>query len=298
MQGYYLLDGDQTVAVVKDGMVDYWNIVANGVAGMYELGSGNKFYYIKDHLGSTLAVVNASGLVVEAHDYYPFGLLMPGRTYQSGSETELDYFGARYYSPALGRWLTVDPLVNKHLSWSPYSYVFANPSNAVDTDGKDGFLVRLAGDYAFGLGPYKRGFFKGSINDLKGTSITATVFAASELGITGSISLPKDTNLFNLLGGNIPKGSSFYIGGAYGAGAFKTVGVEKTDSFKTLNNFFNLTESKANSKSPVNSQINFTKNIDFFQQSANQNVLTQMQKSVLGIGKSVKEKIQDLVNSK
>ncbi|RMF54607.1 MAG: hypothetical protein D6748_16235 [Calditrichaeota bacterium] len=113
--GYYILDRDQTV-VVKDGMVDYWNIVANGVAGRYEPGNGNKFYYLKDHLGSTRAVVNASGTVVEAHDYFPFGLLMPRRTYQSGSETKekftgkerdsetgLDYFGARYYSPALGR---------------------------------------------------------------------------------------------------------------------------------------------------------------------------------------------------
>ncbi|GEM_PF-5550407 len=48
---------------------------------------------------------------------YPFGLLMPGRDYQSGErtkelftgkerdgETELDYFGARYYWAAGGRW--------------------------------------------------------------------------------------------------------------------------------------------------------------------------------------------------
>ncbi|RMG39389.1 MAG: RHS repeat-associated core domain-containing protein [Methanobacteriota archaeon] len=75
--------------------------------------------------GNTRAVVNPSNTVVEAHDY-PFGLLMPGRDYHSGSETKekftgkerdsetgLDYFGARYYSPALGRWLAVDPVGEK-----------------------------------------------------------------------------------------------------------------------------------------------------------------------------------------
>lgn len=67
---YYILDGDQTVAVYENGAVKYWNILANGVAGRYEPGSGSKFYYLKDHLGSTRAVVNEDGSVKEAYDYY------------------------------------------------------------------------------------------------------------------------------------------------------------------------------------------------------------------------------------
>jgi len=93
--------------------VKYWNPLANGVVGRRDA-AGNKFYYLKDHLGSTRAVVNASGTVVEAHDYaagIPSGLPvwaadeirdgfhpgscpddnalagMPGRDYHSGSET-------------------------------------------------------------------------------------------------------------------------------------------------------------------------------------------------------------------
>ncbi len=114
---------------------EYWNILANCVVGRYEPGSGSKFYYLKDHLGSTRAVVNSSGTVVEAHDYaegipldYPFGLLMPGRDYQSGSETKEKFTGkerdsetgwdwfnpGRYYVPALGRWISIAPFLVKN----------------------------------------------------------------------------------------------------------------------------------------------------------------------------------------
>ena len=154
---YYILHGDQTVAVYQNGAVKYWNILANGVVGRRDA-AGNKFYYLKDHLGSTRAAVNAAGTVKEALDYYPFGLLMPGRTYQSGSETKekftgkerdaetrLDYFGARYYrserrprwgSPALGRWMAVDPLGEQMPSWSAYNFAFNNPIRFLDIDGR------------------------------------------------------------------------------------------------------------------------------------------------------------------
>ena len=80
---------------------------------------------------------------------YPFGLLMPGRDYQSGKETkekftgkELDsetgwiHFPARPYLPSLGKWLTVDPLMEKYASWNPYIYTFANPINFYDSNGE------------------------------------------------------------------------------------------------------------------------------------------------------------------
>ncbi|RMG21274.1 MAG: RHS repeat-associated core domain-containing protein [Methanobacteriota archaeon] len=84
---------------------------------------------------------------------------MPGKIYLAGpavtrklftgkerdAETHWDYFGARYYSPALGRWLAVDPaffqweikqLAERRLfGFSAYVYVRNNPIIRVDPDG-------------------------------------------------------------------------------------------------------------------------------------------------------------------
>jgi len=71
---------------------------------------------------------------------------MPGRTLGSGTkegftgkeqdaETGLDYFGARYYMAALGRWASVDPLADGDPEWSPYNYVHNNPLGFMDPTG-------------------------------------------------------------------------------------------------------------------------------------------------------------------
>jgi RHS repeat-associated protein len=52
------------------------------------------------------------------------------------SETSLQYFGARYYMAALGRWGQVDPLADQYAGYSPYSYVLGNPNSFVDPDGR------------------------------------------------------------------------------------------------------------------------------------------------------------------
>jgi RHS repeat-associated protein len=91
------------------------------------------YFYVKDHLGSTRAVVDEAGDVVEAYDYYPFGL--QSRSYkekgdpltketftgkEQDTESNLHYFGARYYDAGAGRWLSVDPLASTQ-SWAAVS---------------------------------------------------------------------------------------------------------------------------------------------------------------------------------
>ena len=90
--------------------------------------------------------------VVSANDYYPFGMMMPGRKYQAGTNSyrfrfngkELDKettnttiydYGFRIYSPALGRFLSVDPLTSKYPMLTPYQFASNKPISGVDLDG-------------------------------------------------------------------------------------------------------------------------------------------------------------------
>jgi RHS repeat-associated protein len=108
-----------------------------------------RFYYIKDHLGSIRQIYDETATIVSAQDYYSYGEVL--RSYVTGSnyndkykftekerdtETNYDYFGARYYDSELGRWLQVDPLADKYPGWSPYNYALNNPLRFIDPDGK------------------------------------------------------------------------------------------------------------------------------------------------------------------
>ena len=57
------------------------------------------------------------------------------------AETGYDYFGARYYWPPLGHWLSVDPLADKYIDISPYVYCNGNPIRFVDPEGMDWYSV-------------------------------------------------------------------------------------------------------------------------------------------------------------
>jgi len=110
-----------------------------------------KYYYVKDHLGSTRVTVNAAGEIASSYDYDPWGMILDGRSSNFGisnekykftgkerdDETNYDYFGARYYDSRIGRWLQVDPLVEKYPGWSSFSYCKDNSVISIDPNGKD-----------------------------------------------------------------------------------------------------------------------------------------------------------------
>ncbi len=92
--------------------------------------------------------------VVEAYQeshYYPFGMLMEGpfaptldipdnylyNTKEFNTDFGLDWYdyGARWHDPAIGRWGAVDPLAEKYIAISPYTYVSNNPIFYIDLDG-------------------------------------------------------------------------------------------------------------------------------------------------------------------
>ena len=50
-------------------------------------------------------------------------------------ETGWYYYGARYYDPQVSTWLSVDPLAEKYIGFSPYNFTLGNPVILIDTNG-------------------------------------------------------------------------------------------------------------------------------------------------------------------
>jgi RHS repeat-associated protein len=127
---------------------------------------GLKEYELTNQLGNVLATVTDKKLghssndstvdyytpdIVSAQDYYPFGMLQPGRQLNEGKyrygfngkendnevkgEANLQDYGMRMYDPRLGRFLSIDPLTKTYPWYSPYQFAGNKPIWATDIDG-------------------------------------------------------------------------------------------------------------------------------------------------------------------
>jgi RHS repeat-associated protein len=106
-------------------------------------------FAVYDANGNVTEYVNASGATVAHYEYDPFGGIsrltgaladeFPHRfsTKYLYSETGLVYYGYRYYSPELGRWLSRDP-VGEAGGPNVFGFVRNTPINTVDVLGLDG----------------------------------------------------------------------------------------------------------------------------------------------------------------
>ena len=103
---------------------------------------------VEDGFGNIMAVVDAAdGAIVAKYDHGPYGevLGMEGEAdacpfrYQSkffDGEAGLYYFGYRYYSPKMGRWLSRDPM-GEAGGFNLYAYCGGDPVNKWDYLGLD-----------------------------------------------------------------------------------------------------------------------------------------------------------------
>jgi RHS repeat-associated protein len=125
-------------------------------------GSVQKDIYFDD-----LKIAQTKSKVIQANDYYPFGLTfnsfqrensVPNKNQFNGKEKQdqlgfdwLDY-GTRMYNPSIGRWNAIDPYASVYEHFSPYAYVANNPIISVDYEGKlivyvNGFRVTAYATY-------------------------------------------------------------------------------------------------------------------------------------------------------
>jgi RHS repeat-associated protein len=152
--------------VYSEELADYFSTTFNP-SGTFSREINQKFYAIKDHLGSERVVISDvkepnSGLGsggsefyttnISVSNYYPFGSLMSdisrsSEEYRygyngkenddeiSGKNAITDY-GARTYANRLGRFLSTDPLKSKFPNQSSYIYAGNNPILFIDKNGE------------------------------------------------------------------------------------------------------------------------------------------------------------------
>jgi RHS repeat-associated protein len=123
-------------------------------------GTGGVFYYFSDHLKTASVITDSAGVIKAESDYYPWGgelqvLSNDSNRYkftgkERDGETNLDYFGARFFVSSLGRFANPDyddeddgpvsiPFYNPSnpQSLNLYNYARNNPTSNSDPDGHD-----------------------------------------------------------------------------------------------------------------------------------------------------------------
>ncbi len=144
---------DESVFLVANGVTYGRAVYSQSDPLISASGTLHVFLEIGDHLGSTSFVIDRdTSEVVERATYQAYGApdsdFRPARWasfrdsfrytgHEDDSEVGLVYFGARYYSPMLGRWMSADPLAIHGGAGdpNPYAFVRGSPMRYVDPLG-------------------------------------------------------------------------------------------------------------------------------------------------------------------
>jgi len=111
-------------------------------------------YYHNDHLGNPVAATSATGELMWQEEFTPYGtrqIKQDGglnHIWYTGKELDADtglvYFGARWYDPSIGQFLSVDPvgvIPGNRFSYNRYAYANNNPQKYIDPDGEFAQLI-------------------------------------------------------------------------------------------------------------------------------------------------------------
>lgn len=207
------------------------------------------YFYLKDHLGSINEIIDSSGNIIQSYSYSAFGKILAtkdgagqvlsspvvenfytftGR--ESDYESGLNYYRARYYDPALGRFLTVDPhpgLIDNPITFnSKYIYGNNNPTTMTDPSGRASIF-----GWALAFAMPGLSFFTMNATDIFENNFSFTdkdtakfntsviVAAAIAVGIiTGGTAAPAASSVIGSVAGSIAGSMAGYgVGVAVGA---------------------------------------------------------------------------------
>jgi RHS repeat-associated protein len=128
--------------VLSDGVNDYVYGPGDTPVEQVDQTTGATSYLHTDRIGSVRLVTDPTGAVVATASYTPYGLPIASATAAtpfgfSGEYTDptgLIYLRARYYDPATGQFLVVDPLVAD--THTAYGYAGSDPLDNGDPTGR------------------------------------------------------------------------------------------------------------------------------------------------------------------
>jgi len=145
---YFYIDQNEVGAVNANGEIIELRVLGQGMGA--EIGAaiavelhGNVHVPIHDHCGNCVSLVDLEGNCEENYRYSAFGqeqlstpAINPWRysSKRGDPETGFVYFGERYYSPKMCRWITVDPIGFEGGS-NLYTFLNNNPLNLADFYG-------------------------------------------------------------------------------------------------------------------------------------------------------------------
>lgn len=179
---YYLRDAQgNTLGLYEDAERIEQYLFGSSRLGVWKRAIGNndpsREYELTNHLGNVLATISdtktfngsySEANVLTTNDYYSFGMTMPGRSYTAGSSYRYGFngkendnevkgkgsqqdYGMRIYDPRLGRFLSVDPLIDEYPELTPYQFTSNSPIDAIDLDGAERYYYKLALDEKTGV---------------------------------------------------------------------------------------------------------------------------------------------------
>lgn len=144
-----LYDGANSVQELSGSTVTA-NALTGGVDDLFtRTDSSGAFIPLQDALGSTIALVDSNGNVQTTYSYDPFGntttggVSSPNPSQYTGRENDgngLYFYRARYYSPALQRFISEDP-IGVEGGINLYGYAENDPVTLRDPNGKNPLAI-------------------------------------------------------------------------------------------------------------------------------------------------------------